>query len=137
MLPELCGFAIPSPDLELDFLMDNDACDPDDGPPQSWPAWTDDWRWELGPGDPAAEVLEDIRYTAMCADDDKRPNYRAMLKAAADTLEAALASARNNPPGPEIEPPGPELETCEPDEEDLADYLERQEYEHGCNARFV
>jgi hypothetical protein len=36
------GYAIPAADLELDFLTDHDASDPDEGPPESWPIWCDE-----------------------------------------------------------------------------------------------
>jgi hypothetical protein len=64
----------------------------------------DDWTWELGPGDPALEALEDLRHTATYIGDDCPPTRCADIAAALDILERALLAARNDPPDPAPDP---------------------------------
>jgi len=62
MLPEdaATGYAIPAADLLADFLIENDANDPDAGDPAGWPGWTDcDPQWALGP-DPGPGLMLDV-----------------------------------------------------------------------------
>jgi len=100
MLPEFEGYAIPVADILSDQLVE---CSSSDDPeasddPATWPAWTSYFRWALGPGDPAADALADLRYTAACLGDDSPPIRCAVIEAACDILERALAAARNDPP---------------------------------------
>ena len=61
-----------------DFLIENDANDPDAGDPADWPGWTDADVWEEGPAfppdavlippdpDEIADYLERLRYEEGC-----------------------------------------------------------------------
>lgn len=83
------GYAVPRVDLELDALVACGANDPDYGPAEVWPAWTDADCWELGP-DPVHQAIEEIRHTAAFLGDDVHPIKASDLEAAANTLEGAL-----------------------------------------------
>ena len=59
MLPEDSdGFAIPACDLLSDFLCEH-QCDEDEGPPEEWPAWTDDLVVGIGPAFFREESFDD------------------------------------------------------------------------------
>ena len=60
------GFAESSADLLADFFAEH-GDDPDEGPPESWPAWTDEIELDLGePPRPTEQDLAD--YRAWCRD---------------------------------------------------------------------
>ena len=58
------GFAESSADLLADFLIEH-SDDPDEGPPEDWPDWTDEIRLDLG-----AETV----YQALEAGSTNRPS---------------------------------------------------------------
>ncbi len=137
MLPSdpTTGYAFPAADLLADFLIDNDANDPQAVPVHHWPCWVDNDVWELGPppapgpDDPAAAALNEIRCCAeYFAGDPCVPTRH--LEAAADILEQLLTAARNDPPEP--------FEAYPDDVAWLTEEHARREYEHrhGFNARF-
>ncbi len=50
------GFAVPWSDIQLDWLVEH-GDDPDEGPPESWPEWTDGVVYELVPAFQIEESL--------------------------------------------------------------------------------
>ncbi|MGO9813440.1 MAG: hypothetical protein ACLP53_22085 [Isosphaeraceae bacterium] len=120
------GFAVPQADLLADFLAEHQD---DESSPEDWPAWVDDFRWELGPGDPAADALADLRHTATFLGDDCHPIHGVDITDACNVIEQALNAARNDPP----------YEPSRADFDWLLDQEERRELArfYGCNARFV
>jgi hypothetical protein len=62
------GFAIPAADLLADFLIEH-GDDPNEGPPESWPWWTDLGQFELGRAFFPQEVFDDLPDE----DDDDNP----------------------------------------------------------------
>lgn len=52
------GFAVPRADVLSDFFAEH-SDDPDEGPPESWPAWTDEITLEPGPALTPDEVIPD------------------------------------------------------------------------------
>ena len=53
------GMAVPAADVLSDFFAEH-SDDPDEGPPEDWPAWTDEITLELGPGLPLTDA-EDLQ----------------------------------------------------------------------------
>ena len=86
------GFAESSADLLADFLAEH-GDDPDEGPPEDWPDWTDAIRLGLGDDPPvnghALEAAADAFSAASDAPTLAKFNGHA-LEAAADALEVAL-----------------------------------------------
>src|SRR3954447_13924388 len=61
------GYMIPRADLECDELTELGwslpGGDPDFGPAEGWPAWTDESTWEEGPAIPPDAALEPFEPT--------------------------------------------------------------------------
>lgn len=82
MLPEdaATGYAIPAADLLADFLIENDANDPDAGDPAGWPAWTDcDPQWALGPDPGTGLVLDVLDLVPLPGDEPYEPTLEDLL----------------------------------------------------------
>ncbi len=135
-------------DQLLAALIEHDIDDPDFGPAEEWPDWTDLWR---------AELDVPLCFTEMIPDqvihDLDHIDFDAWIELSPDldtpddwTPEPdQLPGLPGGLPGEEIpldprQPDPDELaEDWEPapDDDDLADFLERERYEAACRMRFA
>ena len=83
------GFAVPAADLLADFFAEH-GDDPDEGPPESWPAWTDEIELDLG--EPTEQDLAD--YRAWCLEVDRRNQDLEDARRASEYLDMVEGYAR-------------------------------------------
>jgi hypothetical protein len=109
------GYAVPWSDHDAIIEAEAELNDPAAAETGDWPP--DSWRYELGPGDPAAESIRDLRYSIETIGDDCPPLRCDHMLEQLSTIESALIAARNDPPGPEPA-------SFEPAEANWASYVE-------------
>jgi hypothetical protein len=108
------GMAVPAADVLSDFFAEH-SDDPDEGPPEDWPAWTDEIRLDLGAPSRREECLDDMGIDV--TDDATLEDLR--------HWERFPALSGESEPDPD-----------RADDEDL-DALERLAYEAGCNMHWA
>ena len=135
------GFAVPACELLADWFAEHPD-DPDEGDPAEWPEWTDEITVSHGPAYHTSEALPDPPAPDQGEDFEESPP-RDQDDDLVPIPDLPITPPLQGDDTAELDVPdddpddSAEFDPNNPDVADYLDWVERRQYERGCNATFA